>query len=308
MIILLLLKTHLIKKRIINRINNVQGSTEEEHNNEVSYDLSISVLGGVSGIKLTEENFEDPSIFENLAPEDKSSRFWIQTEFLQQPIESDKKLWDTEFLKEEESGKTDFKLSFRHLLLMNGQENLNKVDEKSEAKEETKQDTPEGEENKESEENVEKEKKKAIEVQKINYSHSIYESLLDGLWIELYEEYPVLRETENEEGDKITRVDLIDDKPVFKRAIRGVTRLNTEKWILNPNLNDADMIIHNKFYFYKLKYKSIPEFFYENHNVKMKPSEIEAIDSYVASKREKMAQIEAEEKEKAAAEKVFSSG
>lgn len=112
---------------------------------------------------------------------------------------------------------------------------------------------------------------------------------------------------ENEEGEKISRVVMHDDKPAFKTAIRGVTKIDTESWLLNPNLNSTDLIRENKHFFYKVKYKSIPEFFYENHMVKFKQSEKDAIDEYVKSKREKLAKQEEEEKQKALNEKVSSS-
>jgi hypothetical protein len=240
-------------------------------NNDVSFDLKITVLGGVQGTKITEENCLGIENFDQLEPQYKCSRFWVQTELLGVPIKSDVKLWDTEFMKSEESGKTDFKLEIRKVL------NLLPKKEPSF-----------GEEQK---------------YEQVLYNEDIYDSLMSGMWVELYEEYPILEEKENAEGEFIKTWVVNDGVPLFKTAIIGITKINTENWLLNPNLNSSDQIIHNKFYFYKLKYKSIPEFFYDNHFVNFKHSEIEAIESYVVSKREKLAQQEQEEKEKAA-EKV----
>ena len=268
------------KKKSMKSEKHTVGMGNISLNNDISFDLNISVLGGVEGVKLIEEHFEDPAIFEALEPKQRSSNFWIQTEFLEKMIISEVKLWDENFMKEEENGKTDFKISKRYILKL------------IEEQEKQPSEFGEGEEDRED------------LVEKIPFSNSIYNSLLDGLWIELYEEYPMIEEIENEEGDKISRAVLVDGKPRFKTAIRGITKISTENWLLNPNLNSSDLIIENKFYFYKLKYKNIPEFFYENHNISMKQSEVEAIDTYVKAKKEKMALQEQEDKEKAAAEKV----
>lgn len=123
------------------------------------------------------------------------------------------------------------------------------------------------------------------------------------MWIELYEEYPLLEEVQNAAGENVKKVSLIDGKPWFKTAIRGVVNVPTAQWVLNSELTDSDMIIHKKFYFYKPKYKTVPEFCYENFLVKH-TSSIDALDLYVAGKREKAAKEEEEAKEKAMAEKV----
>lgn len=296
------------KKRAMKSEKLTKGNGEQQINNEISFDLSISVLGGITGIKLTDEHFEDPSKFEELAAKDKCSRFWVQIDNLlgNELVKSDVKLWDTEFMKEEEVGKTDFKLSMRRIVKLiesRIEQTSNTVNENKlyfGAKEETKiqENTEEG-----------KVEEKPISPP-IKYSQSVINSLLDGLWIELYEEYPLIEESKTPEDDSIFRVALDSEgKPRFKTAIRGITKVNTENWIVNPNLNSNDLMICNKFYFYKLKYKTIPEFFYENHNLSFKLSETEAIDAYVKTKREKLEQQEAEEREKAEAavkSKVFS--
>lgn len=203
----------------------------------------------------------------------KSSRFWVQLEFLGEIVKSDIKLWDTEFMKGELSGKTDFKLGLRRILrLLEGSRGVSGT---------------EGE-----------------KFPVVGYSEKVFKTLLDGLWIELYEEYPVIHEILGADGEKQKKAVIENGLPKFKTAIRGVTKINTASWILNPNLNSTDLVIQNKFYFYKSNYKTIPEFHYENYVTTFKPSEIEAIDTYVAAKREKLAKQEAEEREKAAAEKV----
>jgi hypothetical protein len=281
------------KKRSMKSDRHTKASGELQLNNDISFDLEISVLGGVTGVKLTEEHFEDPTKFEELEAKNKCSRFWVQIDNLisDELVKSDVKLWDTEFMKEEEVGKTDFKLSLRRILKLIEDNNAHTAEtvtwnqESVDAKEENKS------------QNMQKEKER-------KYSQSVLNNLLAGLWIELYEEYPVIAESTTEEGETINRVALDSEgKPMFKTAIRGMLKINTENWILNPNLNSTDLIIHNKFYFYKLKYKTIPEFFYENHSVSFKNSEIEAIDIYVKAKREKIEQQEAEDREKAEAEK-----
>ena len=127
---------------------------------------------------------------------------------------------------------------------------------------------------------------------------------MDGLWIELYEEFPVLDTTENEEGEEVTKVSMTGDKPRIKTAIRGVAKIDTSGWLMHPNLTTVDMILHKKFYFFKLKYKTVPEFKFSNHYMKFKPSEHDALDAYVKDKRERIAQKEAEEREKAEAAKA----
>lgn len=259
------------KKKSMKSDKQTKTTGDLQISNDVSFDLKITVLGGVQGTKLTEDNWPEIGNFDQLEPQYKCSRFWVQTELLGIPIKSDVKLWDTEFMKSEESGKTDFKLEVRKVL------NLLPKNEPAF-----------GEEQK---------------YQQVSYSEDIYDSLMSGMWVELYEEYPIFQEKENADGELVKTCVVRDNLPVFKTAIVGVTKVNTENWLLNPNLNSSDQIIHSKFYFYKLKYKSIPEFFYENHIVNFKHSELEAIESYVVSKREKLAQQEQEEKEKAA-EKV----
>lgn len=214
--------------------------------------------------------------FDELDPKLKSSKFWIQTEFLGSSIRSEPKLWETEFMKDGDIGKTDFKLSLRKILRLS---DANAYQHTSDA----------------SNTNV---------VDNITFNQEVYNSLMDGMWIELYEEYPLLEEVETPEGEKQNRAVIRDGNPVFKTAIRGIVKVNTDQWIMNPNLNSTDLIIEHKFYFYKLKYKTIPEFFYDNHTVSFKASEVEAIDSFVASKREKLAKQEEEEKAKAVAEKI----
>ena len=241
--------------------------------NDVSFDLEVSVLGGVEGTKLTEDHFEDPAVYEELEPGLRSSKFWVQIEFLGDLIKSDTKIWETEFMKEEEEGKTDFKLSLRKILrLAEPNPGQSPDDEK---------------------------------YPPIKFSESVFNTLMEGLWIELYEEYPLTESHETEEGETITRAVMREDKPAFKTAIRGVTKINTEQWLLNPNLNSTDLTKHEKNFFFKVKYKSIPEFWFENQVAKFKQSEKDAIDQYVKTKREKMAKLEEEEKQKAANEKVL---
>jgi len=258
------------KKKSLKSEKNTRVNGDIILNNDISFDLTVSVLGGVSGTKITEELCQGIENFEELEPKYKSSRFWIQTDFLGEHIRSEVKLWDTEFMKEEGVGKTDFKLSLRKIV------NLLSKDQK-----------PEGEE----------------KYSQIPYSDEIFASLMQGLWIELYEEYPIVEEFETEEGETQKRAVIMDNLPTFKTVIKGVTKITTESWIMNPNLNSNDQVMHQKCYFYKMKYKNIPEFFYDNHIVKFKNSELEAIDMYVKAKREKMAQQEQEDREKAA-EKV----
>lgn len=142
----------------------------------------------------------------------------------------------------------------------------------------------------------------------IYYDEATIDAIFCGMWIELYEEFPVTEEYLGEAGEKLKRVVMNDTIPRMKTAIRGVVNVPTAQWILNPELSDKDKIIHKKFYFYKPKYKTVPEFCYENFMVTFSHTDYEAVDAYVASKREKMAKEEEELKEKAAAEaKVFTS-
>lgn len=288
------------KKRAMKSDKLTKGNGEQPLNNDISFDLSISVLGGITGVKLTDEHFEDPSKFEELAAKDRCSRFWVQIENLlgNELVKSNVKLWDTEFMKEEEVGKTDFKLSMRRIVkLIEGSHEQNAA-----AVNENKLYFGAKEENKVQDNTEETKIEEKAVIPPIKYSQSVMNSLLEGLWIELYEEYPLIEESKTPEGDSIFRATLDSEgKPRFKTAIRGITKVNTENWILNPNLNSNDLVIRNKFYFYKLKYKTIPEFYYENHNLNFKLSEIEAIDAYVKAKKEKLAQQEAEEREKAEA-------
>jgi len=300
------------KNRTIKSEKQTQGTPELELNNDISFDLNISVLGGITGVKLAEEHFEDPAVFEALEPQDRSSRFWIQTEFLEQPIKSEVRLWETQFQKDDDVGKTDFKVSLRFImkLLEDANQPQTPQTHKQSVKESPKQDANDGDDDdKEDTKQADQEQKSKpnkVEPITVNFSHSLYESILGGLWVELYEEYPVLIESENDDGETIRRADLVDSKPRFKTAIRGVARVNTEKWILQsgPAKTTISDTLSQKFcmknFFYKIKYRAIPEFFMLNHNVSLKPSETEAIDSYVKSKRDKMAQQEAEEREKAA--------
>lgn len=137
-----------------------KGTGEIHLNNDISFDLEFSVLGNVTGTKLTEEHFEDPTVFEQLEPGLRSSKFWIQIEFLGDLIKSDTKIWETEFMKEEEFGKTDFKLNVRKILrLADPNPGFSPDDEK---------------------------------YPPTKYSDSVFSTLMEGLWVELYEEYPLI--------------------------------------------------------------------------------------------------------------------
>ena len=204
---------------------------------------------------------------EELEDSYKSSKFWLQTDILGEFIKSDVKLWGLDFMKEEEIGKTDFKFDMRKILSL-----LPSTTSK--------------------------------ETESIEFSFELFDSLMDGIWIELYEEYPVIEEHDNEEGETISKAVIRDGKPRLKTAIRGVAKISMSHWITNPDLAPTDLLIHKKFYFYKLKYKTIPEFCFENNLTKIKKSEHDAVDTYVKDKRDRIAQKEAEEREKAEAEKA----
>ena len=140
----------------------------------------------------------------------------------------------------------------------------------------------------------------------IYYDEATIDAIFWGMWIELYEEYPLIEEFQAETGEKLKRVVMSGSIPLIKTAIRGVVNVPTAQWILNSELTPKDLIIHKKFYFYKPKYKTVPEFWYENFMVTFSHTDYEAVDAYVISKREKMAKEEEELKEKAAAEaKVY---
>ena len=178
------------------------------------------------------------------------------------------KQWDTEFMKVEEIGKTDFKISLRRSLRLIQSKGFDGTG-------------------------------KSLS---IYYDEATMDAIFSGMWIELYEEYPVIEEFQAETGEKLKRVVMNGAIPWIKTAMRGVVNVPTAQWILNPEFGPKDMIIHKKFYFYKPKYKTVPEFCYENFMVTFSHSDYEAVDVYVASKREKMAKEEEELKEKAAAE------
>lgn len=214
---------------------------------DISFDLSITVLGGIKGVQLLEEQCEGADNFEAIDPTFKSSKFWIQTEFLGETIKSDPKQWTTDFAKEEESGKTDFKINLRRILAL----------------------LPENCQHSRAEHKV------------VDFNFDLYEQLYNGLWIELYEEYPVINDVQSDQGETLKRAYLRDGVPYLKTAIRGVAKIETSQWLMNPNLNPADLTIFKKHYFYKLKYKNMPEFYYENSTIKFKPSEKEAVEAYV---------------------------
>ena len=95
----------------------VQNSEEikTEYVSESSFDLSVTVGGGIKGTSVEEELWtaagqETP--FDELDDKYKSSRFHISANFLgEEVLKSEDKLWDLHFDVEEEVGRTDFSLN-----------------------------------------------------------------------------------------------------------------------------------------------------------------------------------------------------
>ena len=73
----------------------------------LSLGIEVGVCGGLKGITLTEEEFENS---DTVPMEEKDSCFWVQYNFMNRVYKSAVKYWSADFMKEEEVGKCNFAL------------------------------------------------------------------------------------------------------------------------------------------------------------------------------------------------------